>query len=515
MPEARLHRCVEKVKATGKSEQSAYAICNTNMAQTSGESAAHLAPSGGRKRKRKTKRKAKAYHRTTIMSEAMRGKHADILVGLSAPQDLREFVEASVRTCLSGGSDEARCHEQAMLGIRNAGWDHDITSDTWVKGSPRQVTFAERLDGRNVATYYMRDCEIMRPGIWKGQSYAVDDLRRIANDTNEVLSQLRPPMIPEHPGDGRPAKRAAALGWPKGLYVDQRGSLRVRALKGIPAAAAKVLEYGGFGDFSVGLRSYRDQITGKEYPRVLDHLALTNFPVIKTMEGVAAAYEEPAVLAASEDEVQVITFCALSSDGAEEVAMPLTAEDQAAIAALVAKAVSDQVATLKGAAEANLSEAATRLTKLEGENQALREASLARARKARIDEARQFVATLSENGIITHAQRPYEEALAVMLAQIPEDDVVTLSEGDQEIRIHPLNVYKKAVSLRRPAIRVGRESAVRGSNDGDFLKSYLSETDLVAAGHSADDAKRVVDAHKSGSLAMDLSPSLQAAMGKR
>lgn len=477
--------------------------------QTSGESAAHLAPS---KRKRKGKRVKKA-KRDYRLSEEAPDDAADFLVGRNAPSELRALVNGIVRTCQASGGDRDGCHEKAVLGVRNQGWDYNLSDDSWIKGKPRTVTFAERAEGRTVATYYMHDREIMQPGTWKGRTYTVDDLRSIAEGTNAVLSQLRPPMVAEHPTLG-PAKRAAAVGWPKGLYVDKAGSLRAKAIKGIRADAAKVIEFGGYSDFSVGLRSYTDQQTGKHYPLVLDHLALTNFPVIKTMEGTSAGYEEPAVLAASEGDVEVITFCALRDAGQQreeqEMADQSVAELVKAAIAEVKAGYETQLSELKGTIEATLSESQARNKALEADVVKLR-AEGAESRKAqRRDAALAFIDANVKSGRITAAQRPYETALALVLSEIPEDEVVTLSEGEKSIEVHPFDVYKTTVSKRVAPIRVGLgEQATRGARDGDSVVSaFLSETALVAAGHSAEDAKRVVEAEKSGNLVVTLGPGL-------
>lgn len=443
------------------------------------------------------------------------GAHVDdesveFLVGRNAPSDLRALVSGIVRTCQASGGERGACHEKAILGIRNQGWDYNLSDDSWLKGSPRTVTFAERADGRTVATYFMHDKEIMRAGTWKGRAYSVDDLREIARGTNAVISQLRPPMIAEHPGDMRPAKRAAALGWPKGLYVDAKGSLRAKAIKGIRADAAKVLEFGGYSDFSVGLRTYTDQETGAHYPLVLDHLALTNFPVIKTMEGTSAGYEEPAVLAASEGDVEVITFCALRDAG--EQGEELDMADKTA-AELVKDAIAEvkagyetQLSELKGTITATLSEAQSRNAALATEVKSLREARDADRIAARRSAASAFVDAGVRSGKITASERPFITALAITLSELPDDVVVQLSEGEKTVETAPFEVLKLAVAQRVAPIRVGMgEQATRRANDGDSVVSaFLSEAALVQAGHSAEDAKRVVDAVKNDELVVTL-----------
>lgn len=494
MPKA-LHRCVDKVEGT---VDNAWAVCNAAM------------------NKKKRKRK-KAKGKSVSMSE----EHQQLdrvmlsLLGSSPPSGVESHARSMMRACLSAGGNEGDCGCKAVLGLRNLGWQYNLEDDTWVKGEPLSRTFAEKADGKSVSLYYMKDVELMQPGTWKGRQYTADDLRRIANDTNSVLDELRPPMIPEHPITG-PAKRGASLGWPKGLYVDDAGSLRARVIKGIPAAAASALERGGYSSRSVGLRSYRGQKDGIERPLVLDHVALTNFPVIKTLEDVGALYEEPAVLAASGDEVEVITLCALRGGAEEEGVSMADANLSEALKAAMAevdaryqKQIDDLSATLKAA----LSESGVRVQKLEEDNKALRDARAKDALAARRAGALSFVDEKVKAGVISPAQRPYEEALACALSELGDEKVIQLSEGDKTVEVSPFDLYRTAVSKRPTVIRIGRESGVRRDGDGDVVSAVLSEASLVARGHKPEDAKRLTDAIKNNALVADLDDGVAASLG--
>lgn len=252
---------------------------------------------------------------------------------------LRETFLSAFNDRMKHGVGEVAALAQAHAILTEAGWQ--LHNGAWAQ-------VAQHASLKSV-----RNVEIFKAGTWNGDTYSVDDLRRMVSAFAALHGRIDPPLKLGHSSDafnqglalkmgvpadmltGERGKGAIALGWVESLRLD--GDTLLADFAYVPAGIAELIEQRAYRKISSEIM-YNVEEDGVTYARVLAGVALlgAEIPAVSQIAGLETA----AVYTASREVQMVAEF-----DSHE----PVTQEDIQATLEKLEAAVEPIIKNAKGA----------------------------------------------------------------------------------------------------------------------------------------------------------------------
>lgn len=205
---------------------------------------------------------------------------------------LRETFLSAFNDRMKHGVGEVAALVQAHAVLTEAGWQRH-------NGAWTQVA-------QHASLKSVRNVEIFKAGTWNGDTYSVDDLRRMVSAFAALHGRIDPPLKLGHSSDafnqslalkmgvapemltGERGKGAIALGWVEALRLDD--DTLVADFAYVPEGIASLIEQRGYRKISSEIM-YNVTEDGVTYARVLAGVALlgAEIPAVSQIAGLETA----------------------------------------------------------------------------------------------------------------------------------------------------------------------------------------------------------------------------------
>lgn len=151
---------------------------------------------------------------------------------------------------------------------------------------------AEDLNSKTFLKEILAEGRIFHPVAGKWLEWTKDRLRNLLGNTQKLLALgNKVPIYDGHPRDKAEESAKANLGFADGFEFDEAGGkFRSKLFVGNPEYARKIADEKTIANVSVGVAHDVEMQDGSKLDEVIDHVALTNYPVMSKLGDFVALY---------------------------------------------------------------------------------------------------------------------------------------------------------------------------------------------------------------------------------